>query len=308
MNHARMRFVATLTAATVAALGTTAATPSRDAATVRQAATCADLLVLGAHGMNESAAPANNNMGAFLQHLYLRIQTKMLPGPEILAGDGVVYPTTTILDLKYLLNKRKNPDPKADKLAKRIDSQVRSAAKVLSGLVTTKLTACPDQDIVLAGYSQGAWVVDLFIQDYAKVAAKLEAVLLFGDPQYKPCLKPKSTDCITTLNVANATGVARDKYLRNLVGLGSDIPKYLPIPNPAYTDEGPTALWDRTRSYCLAWDANNFDPICAWSAEPVTSLRNILLHINGYYTKVDGNGKSMLDYAAEFIDETVVKP
>ncbi|KAI9713722.1 MAG: hypothetical protein M1812_006560 [Candelaria pacifica] len=84
-------------------------------------------------------------------------------------------------------------DYPADVLGYLAGGSTAGAAK-LASLTTDAASKCPDTQIVLSGYSQGAQVVHLGVDEIASsVAARVSAVVLFGDPKDGQPLKEVDT-------------------------------------------------------------------------------------------------------------------
>jgi cutinase len=73
-------------------------------------------------------------------------------------------------------------------------TSVNAGKSLLAERLATQAAACPDQEFVLLGYSQGAWVVGDSLAGGgggfpppvpAALGAKVAAVVLYGDPRYR---------------------------------------------------------------------------------------------------------------------------
>ncbi|GHE73966.1 hypothetical protein GCM10017771_97470 [Streptomyces capitiformicae] len=115
---------------------------------------------------------------------------------------------------------------------------------------------CPDQRIVVAGYSEGAWVLGDALSDpeLQPIYDRIETVLLFGDPMFDP----NSDAAVRT--VPGQTGPEAGP--RNSIGIAayardpSPEPPSRPRPRSPYL---PETLERRAQSYC--WNTP-VDPVC----------------------------------------------
>ena len=128
---------------------------------------------------------------------------------------------------------------------KLVDSTHRGTAALAKAVAGAPADAC----IVLAGYSQGAWAVDDFLNGPdgrdALRTRTVAAVVLFGDPRFDPAALPAAP-----LGRPGGTGLLRQ--------MGQDLgPVYLP-----------DAVAAHSRSYCLEGD-----PVCAAPRDYLEALR-----------------------------------
>jgi hypothetical protein len=129
-------------------------------------------------------------------------------------------------------------------------SSVQTGITNLVGEVNSLSSTCPHTNIILAGYSQGADVIENAIGAYSLTVYKVPAltsasrtmissVILFGDPDYRPGEKWDAT--------GDGTGVGlEEKPAGQLTWITN--PAYLP---PSYKTLG---VLTAVRSYCLPGD------------------------------------------------------
>lgn len=119
------------------------------------------------------------------------------------------------------------------------NASVKAGTSTLLAEVREQIASCPDAQIVLAGYSQGAQVVGDAWMDHMSASEKghIVGVALLGDPKFKGAQ--------TAVNVGD--------YVKSMNGIWDSMPLESPRTVPA-------ALVPKIRSYCLA-----NDPICNFS-------------------------------------------
>ncbi|MFB7620464.1 cutinase family protein [Kitasatospora sp. NPDC056181] len=130
-----------------------------------------------------------------------------------------------------------------------LHSNEQNGAAVTADHIRTQATLCPDQHFVLAGYSEGAWVLGDALADptLGPLHSRIDQVLLFGDPMFdsrSPAVRtpPGHEGSRTALGVAARALGPRAQYV-------------------------PADLVDRAQSYC--WSGlGAVDPICASYWEP----------------------------------------
>jgi hypothetical protein len=178
------------------------------------------ILFIGAHGLNEDAnsRTLRDTWAAF--HAYSERHggfggdKKMLAYPKMRAKQFI---TSIRVDLE---NPQMSSLPAVNQGVEMLDTTVRGYLK-----------QCPSGGgVVLAGYSEGAWIVDEFLRRYYGLSAVVKAVQLYGDPLYED---PNASDL----------GLAR------LYGFASNFPS----PYPNSTLEGENIV----KSRCIGRD-----PIC----------------------------------------------
>jgi cutinase len=171
-----------------------AAAPSVQAATSEPRAACSDVLVLGARGSGQpqagSAKDGGTGLGAEVFSVAERIRTD-LPGKTV-AVRSLHYPARQA-ELIVL-------DPAG--YFSGLERGVANAKKTLSAQVKS----CPDQRLVLAGYSQGAMVMHRVLQDLSasstatsrRVLSHIDGAVLLADGDRM------SRDHMTSLGTAGA--------------------------------------------------------------------------------------------------------
>ncbi|MGH8908344.1 MAG: cutinase family protein [Egibacteraceae bacterium] len=123
---------------------------------------------------------------------------------------------------------------------------VATGAEALGARIESQKEKCPDQRAVLVGNSLGAWVVGEFLKEApGDLVSRVEAVALYGDPQFDPAASGIARGS------RDGFGVAR---LPNLFARKTDLPQ---------------GLSGRVASYCLSVGAFPFkahDPVCNFTA------------------------------------------
>lgn len=116
---------------------------------------------------------------------------------------------------------------------------VNTGKDTLASHLIAQQNKCPDQQIVIAGFSQGALVANEAMRTVShSVLANVAGVTLFGDPNFDPRF---------TGNVGT--------YSKNDKGILSTFTTAF-----KHTDYVPSPVAGKTRSYCVA-----YDPTCNYS-------------------------------------------
>jgi Cutinase len=227
---------------------------------------CPDVMVIAARGVGEQPQPQTNPPTSPWYGTWSdpAAYTVLNPYPNVKQGSDTYYGVgrfnydvyTTLKDANNQLQVSldpvrypSNPAPKtlADlpTFVQNLDPNVAAGAYSMVTEFNRTRAACGDQvHFVLAGYSQGAWVVHRAL--YALAAQNdgsldlLSAVVLFGDPEFQPgqMIDQGSQKGLTNSGLATPVDVAN----RNV----------------------PASVQDKTASYCLF-----HDPICQ-GISPVT--------------------------------------
>ena len=181
---------------------------------------CSRVLVLAARGVGE--APTNNSIGDTLTSLVNTVRQRV--GSTNLKAEGVPYPTSSLADLI------------SQPLNGRGFYSVDLGAATLGNIIAQQRHCGTSESILLAGYSEGAWVIHRYLAGNPTTAwAQVKGVALFGDPLFDP----------TSITDNGTFDHTKYGVVATLVGHQSP---YLP-----------PVLQSHTRSYCLAGD-----PICNW--------------------------------------------
>jgi hypothetical protein len=241
----KVRLLAGVVALVAALVGGMAGRPVK----AQAAEGCADVLFIGVHGVGEDPSSANHNMGPTIHKVFNDFESKVraqYPDANV-GGFGVKYPKISLLQLL---------SQKA--LGGLVGDNVADGVAALKQEVTIQTHVCPGFPIVLAGYSEGAWVIDQFLHDNSDLVSvsAITAVALFGDPQFDH----SASDIIR--GAVNGDGVARDFSLVLSAGKNSVIVHPYAI-NPYL----PSELKDRAASWCLAQPQDKklvHDPVCNW--------------------------------------------
>ncbi len=186
--------------------------------------TCADVVVVAVRGQEQSP-DANFGAGTELRLLATEL-TRRLQSPR----DGGSDPTVRLESIDY------ESDPPADLAA--YDDAVATGADRLDARLDRLESACPDSELVVAGFSMGAQVVHDGLHD--RDPGTVAAVVMIADPQRDPVAP----------------------YDQHSFGTAA--------PNPGGLGAGPAfgPLRDRTVAFCAA-----ADDVCNHS--PGTSRRAV---------------------------------
>lgn len=204
------------------------------------------MLFIGVHGVGEDPTASNNNMGPTIFKVfndYFRPRmTAQNPAANV-GGFGVNYPKISI---GQLLTQKA--------LGGLVGDNVAEGVRALHQAVSTQVRVCPGKAIVLAGYSEGAWVIGKFLHDNSSLVGAITAVALFGDPEFD---HTASRDIIN--GAVNGDGAARDFAI--VVGGSRPVVVHPYAINPYL----PSQLSGRAASWCLAEQQGQklvHDPVC----------------------------------------------
>jgi hypothetical protein len=242
-GRVKLRLLAAVVALVAALVGSVAGRPVK----AQAAEGCADVLFIGVHGVGEDPSSANHNMGPTIHEVFKDFESKVkAKNPDAnVGGFGVNYPKISLLQLL---------SEKA--LGGVVSDNVADGVAALKQAVTTQTHVCPGFPIVLAGYSEGAWVIDTFLHDNSDLVGAITAVTLFGDPQFD-----HSASGIIR-GAVNGDGIARDFSL--VLSAGKNSVVVHPYAIDPYL---PSELKDRAASWCLAEPQGKklvHDPVCNW--------------------------------------------
>ena len=160
--------VAALLVPALAASGSPAAAATRTAASTA----CHNWFVLGLHGMAEGPDPNGRGSSKELNELQSQITQN---GPKYaydVVEKPVGYPTFQLSSL--------NPET----LFKLLDQNLRDGVNDLQAAVQNETTNCPGSIISLFGFSEGAWIINVWEQQYPDEASQIHNAALIGDPCY----------------------------------------------------------------------------------------------------------------------------
>lgn len=165
--------VVALVAGPVTAVVTGTASPAK------ASTACSSVKMIGLRGSGESFDPAYLGMGPTLYTVYQQVKTTA-SGTGGFTADGVDYPA-----YDFIAALQAGEDP-ATVLAAFQQSIVKGFVS-LSLYVSNEVNNCPNEKLILAGFSQGAAIVG----DYAEglnsknsIFSHIAGVLLWADPEY----------------------------------------------------------------------------------------------------------------------------
>ena len=177
---------------------------------------CAQVLFVGVRGSGEPA-PYGPTIAEFRDALARRA------GPATVRQAYLDYPATAIDAIDTQTVEQAILDPAAPRNS--YFASVAAGVGALTRLIASQAQACPDQRLLLVGFSQGAEVVARTLASHPQGSRLLAAVLL-GDPVHYP-----------GQNVMELDGTARNRafglvtalmYLRSVAG---------PLDNPTRADQ-----------------------------------------------------------------------
>lgn len=234
-----------------------------------RAAACPPILFLGAHGLFEGSAVGGTQ--ANTAHWGSEVETVW----EAFSGNGVDataeavnFPEQEVdLPKPWGNGLPEGPTPLATlvKQVLSLESGTNAGAQSLvSRMWDTYLSCGSSTSFVLAGYSQGAWLIDIALRQLAadgpvgKAAlANTKAVFLMGDPAWPPTTQDPNREGLATWGKAGYS--SSQAYLANGV--------------------------KNFRSMCVSYPGGNFDPVCL-GLTPVKELvqgkfvQDICLHFS----------------------------
>ena len=238
----RAIMIAATVLATFAALGApaAAAAPPRVAVAPPSAAGSSNCpltaLIIGLHGMGEGPSPQDpGSLSPEIDATFTAFD-KYAPR-SAWEADFLDYPTLAF-DWK---------------LGIKIKDSVQTGVKQLEARIAESLSSCRSTPISLVGYSEGALIINTWMQAYSGQLKYIHAVVLYGDP----CWDIKyGTNKKTQLPLAYR-GLARIAIASGLPGLGLVLPDGdCGPPEPFYPYPGITAT-PPTKTFC-----HHLDPIC----------------------------------------------
>lgn len=189
------------------------------------AATCTDVLFVGVRGSGEA-----QGLGPTVQNTYDVFKSRTTKSVTLHALPYTAAPVPII--------------NKGASVSAFVNS-VNSGKTMLANYLTTQAALCKSQDIVLAGFSQGALVITQAMRSLpVSVLNRVDGLALVADPAFDP----KFSGNVGT-------------YSRNDEGIVSTFTSVYKTQNYL-----PAAVSGDAKSYCLA-----YDPVCNYS---VVSLTN----------------------------------
>lgn len=254
----RARLAASAVAATalvVVTVGPATGVPAPSERGTVDAVTCADVVFLGARGSGQpqggSADDGGTGLGKQVYSVSQRL-TGQLPGRTV-SSQAVVYPAQGV---ELLVT-----DPNAYFTSLELGAQSVQAA--LRG----RAAACPQERIVLSGYSQGAMVVHRALQDLDRAAdpdarqilARTDGVVLISDGDRRR--RDRATDYGTA-------------------GRSEGVGYALRPDSGARGTKLPAGMKDRIHSICL-----DLDVVCDYQPDVHTGpglLAGAAIHSDGY--------------------------
>jgi surface-anchored protein len=199
-----------------------------------QSKKCGKIVFIGLRGSGEKAYESEHKMGWTVYHgVFEQFQQRASYADvpvEPVGFNGDDYPAVPVYDLSGV------PSLIGDHLRQK---HFPSVSKGVIGLAKHMRDAArdPKNCIALAGYSQGAWVIDRYLWLHPEQKKRVSAVVLFGDPLFSP-------GSAATRGSREAKGAWRTFDSRE-----------------AWTYYNDKDMKDRVRSYCQKGDAIcNFTP------------------------------------------------
>jgi hypothetical protein len=137
------------------------------------AATCSSLLVIGARGSGEPFTSEQSGMGKVSFAAYQQIKARV---PDAQAY-GLPFRAVAVV-----------PDT-VNAVGSRYWPSVTEGSIILRNIVNQSVGSCPNQRIVLIGYSAGAHVIADTLPQFGvepHIRSRINAILLFGEPRFNP--------------------------------------------------------------------------------------------------------------------------
>lgn len=202
--------------------------------------TCTKVKFIGVRGSGEKVTEAPLGMGPTVYDTFTAFRDSVPKGVAV-EGVGLDYPASQVAPIKDPLK----PSLFVDALFAQQAPSVLEGTANLTSLLLPYIQKDTATCLVLAGYSQGAWVIDKYFYDNPAITARLldriTAVVLFGDPEFDP----KSN--VVTGGAVGYPGVGRSGF----------IPASMRWPTTGMYYAGQA---NRVKSIC-----HNADPVCAWN-------------------------------------------
>lgn len=258
----RSRGLLAASAVTVAALlaGATSPVAGASAPSARDAVdtvTCADVLLLGARGSGQpqggSADDGGTGLGKQVYSVSQRL-TRQLPGRAV-TSQAVTYPAQGV---ELLVT---NPDA--------YFTSLELGSQSIQSALRARAAACPQERVVLAGYSQGAMVVHRALQDLDRA----------GDPDARQILA--RTDGVVLISDGDRR--RRDRVTDyGTAGRSEGVGFALRPGSGARGTKLPPGMKDRIHSVCL-----DLDVVCDYQPDVHSGaglLAGAAIHSDGYTT------------------------
>lgn len=272
---------------------------SASAATVPAAksttATCANIILLGVAGSGERSPAqikSHNGFGETIKNLLTQVETDLRASSyraktvTTFRKEAIVYPAAPVPQLSEVS-------------AATVKNYVASADRgvtALRGRITKLRSSCPSSKIVIAGYSQGAWVTHAALASFGTntdVVKNVKATILVADPNNETSvlygnlidnngkhvwesqwnkirgLGTVADGALSTLASSNpATKKFWVEYVKNVKKIDRLRPgKYSPLLKDA----------NRTVSVC-----SNRDPLCSFGSRTLPGISSWNAHTDTY--------------------------
>ena len=133
---------------------------------------CQNWYVLGLHGMNEGPDPSGDATES----------PELSAFASALVTDGPIYGHAAELDVPYPTTAVSLQNPQA--AVNQLLTSVKQGVPALQAEVISLSSTCPGSLISLFGYSEGAWIINLWELQYPAEAANIYSAGLIGDPCY----------------------------------------------------------------------------------------------------------------------------
>lgn len=172
ITHRSTRFMLPGLAIAAVVLATSALPASAAAARSSAPSSCDTTPVFfGVHGMGEGPDPTNSSLGLSTLIGDLDDAQNNLSGAVLV--EPVSYHATALTDLLTIKN-----------FSNAFTKAVQGGENALQGALTSYTAGCTvsQDDIVLVGYSMGAWVINKWLMQHHKEWKMIKGMLLYGDP------------------------------------------------------------------------------------------------------------------------------
>lgn len=134
------------------------------------AATCAPVHFIGLRGSGET----KDTMGKVVTETFTKFQSRMKTKGKVVSSEAIKYPAQQVW-----------PPKKSDYT--KLTPSVNQGVKLLAQSLLIHVKACPNQKLIISGYSQGSWVANWTLNQLSSsLRQKITGVLLYGDPLFDP--------------------------------------------------------------------------------------------------------------------------
>jgi pimeloyl-ACP methyl ester carboxylesterase len=129
---------------------------------------CPDVQVVGVRGQAQSLEK-NRGLGTEVDQVVTALQEDLgRDGADEVSVEALEHRSRDAADLDVY------------------DADVTAAREELADLLRTRLRECPDAETVVVGFSQGAQIAQETLAEQPRIAARVDALGLIGNPRHNP--------------------------------------------------------------------------------------------------------------------------